>query len=896
LTLVDWGLKAIGFACWDGISASRVPFKGIRDAFFLVSNMSTDGHGGNLNRLAKLAGRVPEDILDFSANINPLGPPEWLRRLISGHVSDLTHYPDPDCAALTAAIANRYGADSDNVLAGNGSTELLYLLAQVAGTRRAVIPVPAYADYARAAGLAGMEVVTVPLAEKEDFQLDPARLVPLLDDSTMVFLGRPNNPTGIVCDAEALRTLAKAHPQCLFLVDEAFGDFVEGFDSLTQRRPSNVTVLLSLTKIFAIPGLRLGCAVSDPAVVRCVRESQPPWSVNTLAQAVGVMALQDRDYVERSRAMVSGERERLLAGLHEFRGLTACPGEANFLLVRLETALPNAPALTERLLREEGIAIRVCDNFQCLDDRYFRIAVRTAGENERLLMALRRVLEGRQPAAKARRTPVIMFQGTSSNAGKSVMTAALCRILLQDGFRVAPFKAQNMSLNSFVTRDGGEMGRAQVLQAQACRIEPDVRMNPVLLKPNSDTGSQVIVMGKPVGNMKVGEYIRYKPEAFKTVCRAYDELAADHDALVIEGAGSPGEVNLKQHDIVNMTMARYARAPVLLVGDIDRGGVFASFVGTMEVLSEWERALVAGFVVNRFRGQESLLKDALDYTLQHTGRPVLGVVPYLAGMNLPEEDSVTFKSRALDSQRLDGAAVEVAVIDLPHISNFTDFDCFRAEPDVHLRIVRSAEEIGTPDALIIPGSKNTLGDLVHLARSGLSERIVQLAASGETEIVGICGGLQMIGGEVCDPGSVESNAGRAAGLGLLDVQTVMKGEKTLLRSSALHAPSGLTVEGYEIHHGETTTASAVPLLVRPDGEAVGLTTPDGRVWGTYLHGVFDADSFRRWFIDRLRARRGLAPLGRVVAAYDIEPALDRLAEVVRKSLRMDEIYRIMGLR
>lgn len=864
--------------------------------FFLVTSMSADGHGGNLNRLAQLSGRGADEILDFSANINPLGPPEWLRPVISGQVSCLSHYPDPDCSALTLSICQRYSAAPDEILTGNGSTELLYLLAQVAGTRRAVIPVPAYGDYARAACVAGMDIVTVPMAAENHFQFDPACLAPLLHEPAMVLLGRPNNPTGTVCDAEAVRTLAATHPQCLFLVDEAFGDFVDSFDSLTERRPRNVAVLLSLTKMFAVPGLRLGCAVADAAVSGRVRERQPPWSVNTLAQAVGVAALRDRGYMERSRAMVREERERLHSRLCLIRGLTVYAGAANFLLARLGPSLPDAPTLAARLLREDGIAIRVCDNFQGLDGRYFRFAVRTTDENDRLLMALQRVLEGRRPPAKARRAPALMFQGTSSNAGKSVMTAALCRILLQDGVRVAPFKAQNMSLNSFVTSAGGEMGRAQVLQAQACRIEPDVRMNPVLLKPSSDTGSQVIVMGKPAGNMNVDEYIRFKPEAFRIVSRAYDELAADYDAIVLEGAGSPGEVNLRQHDIVNMAMARYAGAPVLLVGDIDRGGVFASFVGTMEVLREWERALVAGFVVNRFRGQECLLREALEYTRQHTGRPVLGVVPFLAGMNLPEEDSVTFKSGALDRMSPGDAEVEVAIVDLPHISNFTDFDCFRAEPDVHLRVIRPGDDVGAPDALIIPGSKNTLGDLAYLRRSGLAERIVQLAASGKGEIVGICGGFQMMGGEISDPGSVESDAGRAAGLGLLGVRTVMKGEKTLLRASARHIPSGLTVAGYEIHHGQTTADTAIPYLVRSDGEAIGLAASDDRVWGTCLHGVFDADDFRRWFLDRLRVRRGLTPVGRVMAAYDIEPALDRLADVVRRSLRMDEIYRIMGLR
>lgn len=871
--------------------------------------MTTDGHGGNRDRLAQLAGKAPDSILDFSANINPLGPPDWLRPVISRHIGELVHYPDPEAGALVAAVSCRYGATADEILSGNGSTELLYLLAQVAGTKRAVIPVPCYTDYARAARLAGMELVTVPIAEQDGFQFEPTRLAPLLNEAAAVFIGRPNNPTGQVCAAQSIRTLAHMHPECLFVVDEAFGDFVEHFESLTTDRPSNVAVLLSLTKIFAVPGLRLGCAVADAELARSVRERQPPWSVNTLAQAVGVEALGDTDYVARSRSMVRGEREALLAELRQIQGLVVYPGAANFLLVQLDlpavatlpalqagSPAPDARILAQRLLSEDGIAIRVCDNFDGLNARFFRVAVRTADENARLIAALQRVLNGRKAHPKARRTPAIMFQGASSNAGKSVMTAALCRLLLQDGFRVAPFKAQNMSLNSFVTRDGGEIGRAQAVQAQACRVEPDVRMNPVLLKPNSDTSSQVILLGKPVGNMTVSEYIRYKPEAFKAVRQAYDDLAAEYDAIVLEGAGSPAEVNLKHHDIVNMAMAQHARAPVLLVGDIDRGGVFASFVGTLEVLAEWERALVAGFVVNRFRGQEELLRDALDYTERHTGKPVLGVVPHIANLNLPEEDSVTFKSRALDRVKpADKNAVEIAVVDLPHISNFTDFDPFRAEDDVHLRIIRSTAELRNPDAIIIPGSKNTVGDLAYLKRSGLAERIVRLAAEGKTEIIGICGGFQMIGKEIRDPQCVESIAGVSEGLALLDVQTVLAAEKTLLRASARHMLSDLQVQGYEIHHGQTSTATLAPLLVRPDGEVIGLATADGRIWGTYLHGVFDADPFRRWFIDRLRIFRGMTAVDRVMANYTIEPALDQLAQVVRRSLRMDVIYRLMVL-
>lgn len=858
---------------------------------------AVSAHGGNLRELARVSGKRERDILDFSANINPLGPPEWLRPLISSHVTALTHYPDPDCAALIAAAAERYGVAPHEIAAGNGSTELLHLLTRVLGKKRAVIPVPCYSDYARACQLAGMSVEMLPLHEADGFVLDVTSLEARLNGDEIVFLCRPNNPTGHVCNADAIRSLAAKHPATTFLVDEAFGDFVENFASLTQCRPANVAVLLSLTKIFAIPGLRLGCAIADRAVIQRLREMQPPWSVNTLAQAVGVAALGDRDYVHQTRLYIRQHRESFSASLKSLPGLTVYPGEANFLLLRLDCQDLDAPTLAQRLLAS-GIAIRVCNNFNGLDSRYFRIAVRREEENVHLCDRLRATLGVKRPAPPKRRTPAIMFQGTSSNAGKSILTAAFCRILLQDGFRVAPFKSQNMSLNSFVTRDGREMGRAQVVQAQACRIWPSAAMNPILLKPNSDTGSQVIVMGKPVGNMNVGEYILFKPQAVEAAKQAYESLAADYDAIVLEGAGSPAEVNLKHHDIVNMSMARHAGAPVLLVGDIDRGGVFASFVGTMEVLAEWERDLIAGFVINKFRGNESLLKDALDYTAKHTGRPVFGVVPYLQNLSLPDEDSVTFKAPPRDTAQStsNGDCAEIAVVDLPHISNFTDFDALRLEPDVRLRIVRSLADLGQPDAVILPGSKNVIADLAYLRQHSFDAAVHKLAASGKTEIVGICGGYQMLGTTISDPHGIESAGQTTRGLGLLSLSTVLEREKTLRRVTAKHAPSGLTVHGYEIHHGQSVGDSLQPLVFRDDGEMIGAASANDPVWGTYLHGLFDADEFRRWFVDGLRVRRGLTALGKTCAAYDLEPAFERLAKVVRKSLNVAEIYRLMGLR
>ncbi len=580
-------------------------------------------------------------------------------------------------------------------------------------------------------------------------------------------------------------------------------------------------------------------------------------------------------------------------------------------------------------LLHRGLAIRVCDDFEGLGRRYFRVAVRTREEDDRLLEEMRVVLDagqaaaGRRPAgtgvrrlksagarrptaAGARRVrPAVMFQGTGSDVGKSVLAAAFCRILLEDGHRVAPFKAQNMSLNSFVTADGGEMGRAQVVQAQACRLEPDVRMNPVLLKPSSETGAQVIMWGKPVGTMAANEYRTYTVEAREQAHRAYDSLAQEYEVMVLEGAGSPAEVNLRRGDIVNMSMAAYARSPVVLVGDIDRGGVFAAFVGTMELLTERERRLVAGFVINKFRGDQSLLGEAIEYTTLHTGIPTWGVVPFVPRLGLPDEDSVAFKASTGLPGSADGDLVRIALVDLPHISNFTDFDPFKIEPDVEVRVVRSVDDLRSghgddeaPDAVILPGSKNTLGDLAHLRDTGLAEAITELSRLGKTEIVGVCAGFQMLGETIADPLGVESVARVARGLGLLPLDTTMAEEKKLRLVQGRHLASGMEVRGYEIHHGHTGLQgdAAVPTVSGPQGEALGMGDPRGMAWGTYVHGLFDADEFRRWFIDRLRVRKGMEPLGRVVARYDIEPAIENLARVVRGCVDVPAVYKAMGLR
>lgn len=852
-------------------------------------------HGGNLRELACTAGLGESDICDFSANINPLGPPAWLRPVISRTVDSVANYPDPNCKKLVKTIANHFNVAHEEILVANGSAEIISAIPQALGLMRAIIPVPAYNDYAVACELAGMSVEKLDMTATEKSTLDLDALGSRLKGREIVFIANPNNPTGLPIDTSKLIEFSKKHKDTTFVVDEAFIDFVVDGQSLALNRPTNVIVLRSMTKFYAIPGLRLGFAVGDKELVDKIQKYIAPWPVNSFALEVGTKAIEDKQYAAESIEIVSRNRQWLYRELTKVNGLYVYPGQANFLLVKISNANINAPALASQLLKKDRIAVRVCDNFDGLDKSYIRVAVKTQDDNQRLVEAISREFGQPVKVTTSKKKPAIMFQGCSSSAGKSFLATALCRVLLQDGVKVAPFKSQNMSLNSFVTRDGEEMGRAQVVQAQACRLDPDVRMNPVLLKPNSDTGSQVIVLGKPVGNMRVAEYTSYKSKLFDTVKETYDSLSEENDVIVLEGAGSPAEINLKADDIVNMRMAQYAQSPVLVAGDIDRGGIFASFIGTMETMQPWERKLTAGFIVNRFRGDESLLGPALEYTLNYTSKPVLGVVPYITQVSIPEEDSVQFKASGFKNNTSSPDAVDIAVVDLGHISNFTDFDPFTNEPDINLRVARTPQDVGSPDALIVPGSKNAIADLSRLKNNGMADAIRNSASNGKTEIVGICAGFQMLGKLIKDPHCIESDKGQIDGIGLLDVKTVMALDKTLQLVTATHLSSGLTAKGYEIHHGQTELGSSEVLIRRSDGEIIGVKSNTGKIWGTYLHGIFDDDKFRRWFIDGLRVSKGLKPMNKVCAVYDLEIAFDHLADVFRSTMDMKRIYELLGL-
>lgn len=498
-----------------------------------------------------------------------------------------------------------------------------------------------------------------------------------------------------------------------------------------------------------------------------------------------------------------------------------------------------------------------------------------------------------------------MFQGTASSVGKSIIATAFCRIFKEDGFKVVPFKAQNIALNSFITEEGLEMGRAQVVQAEAAGIKPSVLMNPILIKPYSDNMSQVIIKGKVYKNMTVGEYNEYKPQLKKVVEQAFRELALRYDIVVIEGAGSPAEINLKNEDIVNMGMAEIADSPVILIGDIDRGGVFASIAGTFLLLEERERQRIKGVIINKFRGDAELLKPGLEKLEEIIKVPVIGVIPY-CDVKIDDEDSLTDRFWMEENG---SGCIKVEVVRLPHMSNFTDFNVFETQRDVRFRYVNPGEKPDDPDLLIIPGSKNTIADMKYLVESGLYEDILELYKKGRY-IFGICGGYQILGREIEDPHHVEGDTEYIKGLGLLDVTTTITEKKVTMQVEAIiyqdrglfKGLGGREVQGYEIHMGQTRRSKGVEPLTHIkapsthlEDNADGAINAGGNVVGTYIHGIFDNIQFTRGVLNNIRQQKGLPPLESGISSYKEfkEKQYQKLAGIVRENVNMNEIYNIL---
>ena len=485
----------------------------------------------------------------------------------------------------------------------------------------------------------------------------------------------------------------------------------------------------------------------------------------------------------------------------------------------------------------------------------------------------------------------LMIQGTHSDSGKSVLVTAFCRIFSQDGYRTSPFKSQNMALNSYITIDGKEIGRAQGVQAEAAGVIATTDMNPILIKPNRENESQIVVHGKPYRNMQAGEYRKeFFYQGLQLIEEALSSLSNQYERIVIEGAGSPAEVNLNDRELVNMRVANIADAPVILVGDIDKGGVFASLVGTLQLLSCEDRDRVIGVIINKFHGDIKLLEPGLTWFEQYTGKPVLGVIPYLSDLNIEAEDSVILDQYKADEDQTKD--IDIAVIRYPKISNFTDVDPFFLEADCHVRFITKAEQLKQPDLIILPGSKNTIEDLMFLKSSGLKEAILDLYENTNATIFGVCGGFQMLGSSIEDPYKIESPYLMEDGLKLFPLKTTITQEKTTVLSEGTLSFGGVLtdVSGYEIHMGQTSFEGEFQSFIQLEDRNEGCKSEDERVLGTYFHGIFHNDEFRKQLLNKLRVQKGLPEITERVSFQQIrESAFDRLADHVRNHVQLDVI-------
>lgn len=868
--------------------------------------MGSDIHGGDPAAIGRRLGLdgLPAPRLDFSVNLNPLGPSDAVAKLLLRAEGVAQSYPPSGAAPAEAALSEATGLPDSRLIVCSGATEAFQLLLLALKPESVAWPCPSYSGYAELCESLGVPHVPV-MSKRSGLEFAPDFELLKASGAKLVFICTPNNPTGQTALPESLLELAARLPETTVAVDESFMDFTGRAENLSLLKtgvPENIVVFKSLTKFHSVAGLRLGFAFGPERIIAAMKALRLPWSVNGIAQAALPLLINDERRAKETVEETARLRDMLEDGLRKVKGVSACPSEANFILCRLASL--DADSLQRRLL-EMGLLIRSCSNVKGLGPQWIRLAVRPEDETRQLLEALPQAMSGRSPSVppSPRRSKALLVVGTSSDSGKSVVVSALCRALSNMGLKVAPFKAQNMSLNSYATKEGGEMGRAQVVQAVAARVEPHTDMNPVLLKPLGDSKSQVIVDGQPVCNSNAREYYAMKDGIGERARHAFDRLSGRFDVVVMEGAGSPAEINLLDNDFVNMRMAEHADAPAILVADIDRGGVFASILGTIKLLPMKWRRLVAGVVINKFRGDESLLEPGIREIEELTGVPVLGVLPFIPSLDIDEEDSLGLKKRSAGCRSI----IDIAVIRLRQISNFTDFAAFESTPGVSVRYVCSASQLGSPDLAIVPGSKNTIQDMLFLLDSGLAESLRQFRAKGGA-VVGICGGYQMLGTRIEDPDGVEGEIKEIEGLGLLPVATIMEQRKEISQVSGLAMPplpfangSPLDFHGYEIHCGRTfplDSASHAPPLKTlkrngtPCERTDGTVSEDGIVFGSYVHGFFDSDSLRAAFLSWLCGRKGLPPdefLSRPPRAEAQERELERVARELERCVDMPRI-------
>lgn len=886
--------------------------------------LTEQSHGGDFYRWQKETGVCQNDILDFSVNVRPDGMPDFLKSTIFKNINELCAYPDPQANGLKECCAGHYGFKPDNFVFGNGSNELFYALAQVLFEENylhSFILEPAFSEYRFSLEKAQIQVhslltVLSPqiqngnytlnneaiLAEQKKSTRQIEKAIQTVPAKSIIVLANPANPSGFLLKNEELSAIIKQKQDCFFVIDEAFIEYTDE-KSLLQSLPeipANILIIRSLTKFYALAGIRLGYLACHENLAKKIQTKLPLWNVNSLAQSLARTLFTEQEQVTKDYLKAKQQNQErkidLYQKLAQIQGISLYASWANYILFSLDC---DCPHFWQELLTRHHIALRNCENYNGLENKnFYRAAVRFPEEHTKLYQAIENILHN-TPIPKKK--PALMLLGTSSNAGKSVLTAGFCRIFTQDGYTVRPFKAQNMSLNSGVTVQGEEMGRAQIVQAKACKAEPDSRMNPVLLKPQTDTGSQIIVRGYASGTADARDYYQKKNTLWKIVTKSYDELAEEADIMVLEGAGSPAEINLKENDIVNLKMAEYAGASTLLVGDIDRGGVYASFLGTWQTFTRQEEKLFTGFLVNRFRGDSSLLAPAHAYLEKTTGKKVLGVIPYIKDLNLPEEDMAgSLWNMQKNTEQLDytdkNRKLDIAVIMLGKISNHTDFEPLALEKHCLVRPVYSVNDLGTPDLIILPGSKSVVADLEELKQNGLFEKILALADS--SFILGVCGGLQMLGCEILDPLHIESTNPRTTGFNLLPINTTFYAEKQLTCVENIQTPLDCPIHGYEIHHAISTEISGAdnPVTDYFRSESGTIYGYAGKnVWATYVHGLFDDDVFRLRFINHVRTLKGLN-LVPSCTPYTLETSLNKLADIIRQNVDMTAIYESMGLK